>query len=142
MIQVLPMTPEHPRLLLIQQGQPWARELVSQDGYCESLATAGPAFVAEADGKPVACFGVVERHPNVCHAWGILDTDSGRHMLGLTRAVRQWLETAPYHRIDIAVAREFDAGHRWALLLGFTFEGMMRRYLPAGGDAALYARVR
>ena len=37
---------------------------------------------------------------------------------------------------------EFEQGHRWAKMLGFTMEAeRMRAYRPDGGDVALYARV-
>lgn len=142
MFLVTPMLPEHPRLLAIQEAQAFARFLVAERDYCEALAKAGPAYSAFVDGEVVACSGVVERHAGVWQAWALVSQAAGSHMLQITRATLAFLASFNANRIETAVDAKHDAGHRWAAILGFEREALMRKWMPDGGDAVLYARVK
>jgi hypothetical protein len=58
--------------------------------------------------------------------------------------VRRHLECDAPRRLEIAVRRDFAAGRRWALLLGFEREtpAGMRGYGADGATYDLYARIR
>ena len=43
--------------------------------------------------------------------------------------------------IETTVRNDFEAGHRWAKLLGFRPSGFLRRYDDFGRDYVMYARV-
>lgn len=64
-------------------------------------------------------------------------------MLNLTRAAVRHMDAMALPRVEMYVEEGFDAGHRWARLLGFELETErpMRNYLPGRRSAYLYARV-
>lgn len=101
------------------------------------------SFTGVADGKVVGCAGVVEHWPGRGEAWAALDQGCGRHMTAITRAVRRFFDACPMPRVEIIVGASFDAGHRWAKMLGFERQSCeMAGYLPTGEAAVMYARVR
>ena len=63
-------------------------------------------------------------------------------MIRLTRDIQRYLREHPYRtrRIEAAVECSFDAGIRWAQILGFQCEGRMTAYWDYR-DAYLFARV-
>lgn len=103
----------------------------------------GQAWTALLDGRPICSAGVVEVWAGRAYAWALLASDAGPHLLALTREIRCHLARLPFRRVEMAVDAGFDAGARWARLLGFTLEtpAPMRGYLPGGRDAWLYARI-
>lgn len=103
----------------------------------------GHAWTALDGEEPIACAGVVEVWQGRAYAWALLSEHAGRHMLALTREIRSRLSRLPFRRVEMAVDAGFDAGARWALMLGFRLETPepMRGYLPHGRSAFLFARV-
>lgn len=109
----------------------------------EALRAQGPAFtVLGDDGRPVCSIGLVECWEDRALAWAVLGATAGRHLAGITRAVRRFLLVAPWRRIEAAVECSFTAGHRWARLLGFELEAERMRAWSNGRDFALYAWLR
>jgi len=134
---LVPFDPAHVGQMRVQRMQ--AHELDAQ-----SLADPyGRAWTAMADGAPVACGGLVEVWTGRAYAWALLSESAGPHMLALTRAIRSGLAQSPFRRVEMAVDAGFDAGRRWAELLGFRLETPepMRAFLPNGRDAYLFART-
>jgi hypothetical protein len=139
MISIVRFEREHAKRMCVQRQQ-----LLDEFGEADAMsASFGDAWTALLDGRPIACAGVVEVWSGRAYAWALLAEDAGPHMLAITRAIRCFLQRAPYRRIEMAVTVGFDAGRRWAEMLGFQLETptAMRNYLPNGKDAWLYARV-
>ena len=65
-------------------------------------------------------------------------------MLPLARKVRRVFALAPYRRIEFTVAAEFEAGHRFADLIGAKCETPdgMEAFGPTGGAEMMYSVVR
>lgn len=136
-MMVVPMTQDHLRRIDAQPAQ--AGEVDAQS----LVSPVGQAWAAlDESGAPVACAGLVEVWAGRAYAWALLDSRAGRHMMGVTRAIRAALERAPFRRIEMAVDAEFGAGARFARMLGFECECRARAYLPNGHDALIFARVR
>lgn len=93
------------------------------------------------DGRVRLVGGIVGQHWAVMLI-ALLSADSGPWMLGIVRALRGWLNEQAAHRMALDVRQDFEAGHRFARLLGFQAEGVMRAYGPNREDHMLYARVR
>ena len=102
----------------------------------------GRTYTAFNDEQIIAFSGVLERWEGYGTAWTYILTKDRYDLLFITRAVKSFIETCcDYRRLELTVAKDFDAGHRWATLLGFSPEGVMRRYDPSGRDHVLYARI-
>ncbi|HEX3124578.1 MAG TPA: hypothetical protein VHQ21_14885, partial [Rhodanobacteraceae bacterium] len=77
---------------------------------------------------------------NYSRAWALLSRDAGRCMVSLTRGISRWLRFHNTGRIDTAVDCTFEAAIRWAEMMGFEREGVMRQFKD-GNDYYLYAQV-
>lgn len=95
------------------------------------------------DGTVLACAGVVLMTEGRGVAWAYLSRDIGNKMTAVTRAVKRYLQLSSLWRIEMHVDCDFDAGHRWAKMLGFKMEcERMRAFTPDKRDCALYAMVK
>lgn len=140
-VEIRPFAPGDLALVRLQPAQ--RREVaVPVEAAAQALWRAGPAFTAWTDGRPVACAGLQERQPHHAHGWAYVGADARPAMLAVTRAMRRALAAADYLRVDMLVFDGFCAGHRWAGLLGFAREGVMRRAGPGGADCHLYSRIK
>ena len=142
-------------MIRVEQFQPGDLALLvpqaAQSGYAdtgqatgEHLAMAGPAFTAWQDGVPVLTAGFLILQPHHARCWCRLAQIDGCTLAALSKRTRAVIDLAAtdYPRIDMEVHTPFEAGHRWARMLGFVREGTMRGYGPNGEDFDLYARVR
>lgn len=140
-LRVIRFRPEHLKALNLQAAQQDGVSLLARPEYGAALSLAGEAYTVFVGQHPIACIGVQEHHADRVEAWALLGDDSGPWMRPITRAVLGWLQQVRYRRVEAVVSAEFEAGHRWAKLLGFEREGVHRAYLPGGQDAVTYARI-
>ena len=142
-MRIVPYRAEHLAELVLQPAQAWLAPIVTDD-YRAALERAGPAFTAFVGGRVVGCAGVIEHWPGRGVGWAMLAADIGPRFVVLHRAVRRYLDSAAPRRLEIVVQRDFTAGRRWALLLGFVRETPkgMGGYGPDGATYDLYARIR
>lgn len=135
MIELIDLERHHLRLIRPQDAQ--VAEVTA-----DSLAgPIGKGWTAVADGVPICCGGVMPVWEGRGYCWTLIDRDAGPHMLGLTRAIRSLLDRSGWRRLEMAVDAEFEAGARWAVLLGFRLECHAPKYLPNGRDALVYVRL-
>lgn len=93
--------------------------------------------------------GMIETWPGRQIVWAVLSRHVGRlQLLAIHREVVRVLAAvqsggtkARYRRIEANVLAGFRPGAKWVRMLGFQFEGLMRRFDQDGNDHALYARV-
>lgn len=138
---IVPFEPQHLEQLCLQPAQEYLRGVVTREQ--AEVAAAHPSFSGFAGDELLGCAGILPAWQDRALAWSWLGSSAGRHMAAITRAVRRFLEAQPHRRVEITVDVDFDAGHRWAELLGFTLEApRMKAYRPDGGDCSLYARIR
>lgn len=143
MTKTVPFEPGHLRALDVQEAQKAVLGSIEQDGYGEHLHSLGPAGTLMAAGVPVACAGLMMVGEHRAVAWAILARDCAPRMRALHRAVSRFLETCGVRRVETVVLCDFEAGHRWARMLGFKMEAeRMEAYDAAGNAYALYARVQ
>lgn len=114
------------------------------------IAATGHNYTGRIDGRIVGCGGILPLRPTVGELWLAL---SDRFRLGrpdrawvsLARIVEDGLSSAlrgPFHRLQVALEKEFRPGRAFARHLGFVEEGLMRKYGPTGADYIRYARTR
>lgn len=99
------------------------------------------SFTAIHEGCVVACAGVVPKWPGVATAWGLFDLAFPQHFREAYIFAHKWLFLCPVRRLETYCAAGHDAGERLLRHLGFEPEGLMRKGLPDGRDAWIYARV-
>jgi hypothetical protein len=102
---------------------------------------ANPSWTLEHDGQPIASGGYFPMWTGRYWAWALLNGLTRKHMTPITRYARQVLGTCPGGRLEISVRKDFQAGHRWARLLGFHIETpLLRQFGPDGADHVGYVR--
>jgi hypothetical protein len=104
-------------------------------------------FTALCDDSVLACGGFIWKWKGVVDGWVLLSERVGPDgLLWLHRNVLKMNEGLYKKygklRIQTTVREDFRAGHRWAKMLGFEPEGLMRQYDPDGKDHRLYARIQ
>ena len=137
--RVVPFRPAHYRWL-VEKPSFGDLDFAVTDDVLRELEKTGKWFTGVVDGEPIAIAGVLPQWPgrNTVHA--ILGSDTGPHMLWITREVRKVLDTLK-GRVEMTVRCDFDAGRRWAAMLGFDVETpRMLGYGPQGEAHTMYVR--
>lgn len=106
------------------------------------LVNMGSTTVTDFEGRIILIGGLIEVAPGRAEAWTIISEHAGVHMVRLSRMVKRYLDGGPFRRIEANVRSDFAPGIRWANMMGFEMEGLMKQYSPNGADHYLYARVR
>lgn len=92
-------------------------------------------------GRLVGAAGMVTNWRGCMVAWALLMPDVDmRTMVKATKEVQRFLAGWTC-RVETWVDASRPDHVMWAEKLGFEKEGLMRKFLPDGGDAWLYARV-
>ena len=129
--------------IALQPAQTWLRSTIDSPSYVRRVLASDSYTALDARGvlSIGALFTVWPGRVELCALLSELVGPS--EMLSLHRSVRRFLANAR-GRIEATVDGEFEDGHRWMRMLGFTLEtpSGMRGYLPNGGTSYLYARVQ
>jgi hypothetical protein len=137
---VEPFKPEHLDEIDLQPGQASWREYRRPE-YAAELAR-HTAVTARAEGRIVACAGVVPVDAEGGMVWALVARDAGRYFLRFRGMVRRLLEVSGKKRFFANTECEFDAGCRWLELLGFTRQpDLLPAFGPDGRDHYLYEKV-
>ena len=98
------------------------------------------------DGEIIGCGGVLIFWTGFGEAWICLSKNVERHKIVAVRFLKKVLEDVLNEfnlvRLQITVRPDFPDAIKLVESLGFQYEGIMRKYLPTGKDAYLYAIVR
>lgn len=86
------------------------------------------------EGEPIACGGTVQIWPGRHSAWAYMGPITAPHMVVITRYALECLARAK-GRIEMTVRVDFEAGHRWAKMLGFKVETPVMPFYGPGGEA-------
>lgn len=136
---IVPFKPEHFFRMKLQPAQLNAVGYVS-DEYVSALAKMGPCATALDGDRVIGSCGIAQTITGGI-LWAFVSEDAGRYMVKLDRCARRFLSAIPAARIEATVEKGFLPGCRWLDLLGFEFEGVMRKYGPDGKDHLRYARI-
>ena len=126
----------------LQSAQQYLRCIVDVRADFTELAEQGLVWTVEHDGVILGIGGLEPQWENRATVFALLSDDSGPHFKAIHSAVVEFLDNAPYRRIEATVDVGFKQGHRWVKMLGFELEGYMRAYRPDGADMLLYARIK
>jgi hypothetical protein len=142
MMKVVPFKVEHLKQMIHQErngGMDWLE--ISET--FKSLEGEASYSIIDQD-VVLVCAGTVCMHNGRGVAWAyIADGLSLRTMVGVTKCVKEYLTSAPFHRIEMHVDCDFEKAHNWARHLGFEMEcERMKAFTPDKRDCALYAMVK
>ena len=137
---VVPFKHAHLKDLAEQEATAYLRPYVAEENL-RALENEF-AYTGFAEGRPIACVGIVKHWEGRGEAWAFLAGDCRPWFTAIHRASLRALAFAGFRRVEAVVDYEFKAGHRWVKSLGFEVEAeRLRAYRPTGGDCTLYARV-
>lgn len=126
----------------LQDAQAYLYGMDEMQADITPLADAGMAWTMENDGVVIGCAGIIPQWGNRAMVWAMISRHAGGRMTEIHRAVKRFLESSTYRRIEATVDLGFPEGVKWLKMLGFEYEGLMRSYRPDGADMMLFARVR
>ena len=109
--------------------------------YLENLSRMGPAYTALVDGRIMGCAGIIDSGFSSGLLWALVHKEARPHFVPMFRAVERLVHLIPLRRIEATVEKGFRPGCRALELLGFTCEGLMKKYGPDGQDHYRYAHV-
>lgn len=128
--------------MIVQEQQAGLMYLETDETFA-AIANDDAFSAIDDDGTVYGCSGIVRVTEHRGIAWAYLARGTREKMIPVTRAVKRYLDIAPFVRIEMQVDCEFEAGHRWARMLGFEMEcERMRAFSPDLRDHALYAMVK
>ncbi len=94
------------------------------------------------DGSVIAIAGIMTQWRGVGLAWAWLSKDWRRHARAITEKMVEMLDSSDFHRIEVAVRCDFDAGHRWVDRLGFHVETpCAKAWGPDKADYTIHVRL-
>lgn len=130
-------------LSVLQEDQQWGTAYMNLDTYAQEMVDAGEGF-AMVDGEEViGCAGVSRLDMCRAQSWALISENIGpMRYFQYHKAVRDFLDNCDWQRVEMAVAEMHVEAHRWAHMLGFKPEGLMKKYFPDGGSATLWARIK
>jgi len=134
------LTPEHLARLALQPAQAALAPCLLDETYAGDLCR-HEAYAGIEGGRVVGAAGVVPVWRGCHAAWALLSEMPLRQMVEVTGLVRMFAGDFS-GRLETWVDASRPGHGRWAEKLGFEREGLMKRFLPSGGDAWLYARVK
>lgn len=142
-MEVVPFKVEHMQRLDVQATQ--RGSLVTEPEYLAMVESLPSSFTMLYGDEPLACFGWLEYHPGRAQLWSALSSKSGPHMMRFTRVAKRMIDALPHRRIEAEVLADFEAGRRWAELVGLQCETEgrpLKAYAPNGGDMHIFAKVK
>lgn len=109
------------------------------------MKQSGPSFTLEVSEGIVFVGGVIILWPGRGQTWLLTTELVHTKPLLFHKSVARILDLVVgdyrLHRLEAAVAADWAEANKWIKRLGFTFEGLARKYTPGGRDAKLYARI-
>ncbi len=106
----------------------------------------GPSFTLYDKNGHIGCIvGGCQVWNGVARIWAVTTPYLDEHPVGYTRTVLALLKWGVrhynIHRAEMTVKADYQAGIRWAKLMGFEAEGLLRNYGCDKSDYLLFGRL-
>lgn len=146
-MMIIGYEPEHAILMSAMLNEPKRRHHPNFESWARAAAYDYPAITVVGDGgTPLVSAGVRWLWENVGEVWAFVSREARAYPKSLTvyarRIVDSWWDHFRYRRLQATVDNDNMMSRRFVEHLGFSFEGVLRRYGPDDIDQAMYARVR
>lgn len=93
----------------------------------------------------LAVFGYTFFHPKAIEFWGVTGEDIKTKPYEFHKFAKSLLRSVlvdlDLNRAQVLVKGDFTAGKRWAEVLGFVQESVMKKFGPNGEDYSMYVKV-
>lgn len=145
MIEVVPFEPEHIFGMKPLIKDTYLEQALNNMEYLKCLKQYGVAYSGfTKDGICVGAAGVRQINLKTFEGWAILSEDSHKNIKSILRAVdlfiQNYFEFNVADRFQATVRLSYEKGHRFAKLLKFEPEGILKNY-EDNEDFMMYARV-
>lgn len=138
-VEQVPFDPDHLRgFVAYRAGEERTVEAAAREFHNEHL----DMWTILSGDRVVCIWGILNQGPGRSEAWSVMGEHAGPCMRALLALTTQTLDARPEHRIQVDVEAGYEAGARFARLLGFTYEGTQRSYYAPGHDADIYVRLK
>lgn len=137
-MKIIPFEPQHLMEITPQKSQ---SSLERTPERAQQLASYH-SFTGMIDDRVVAIGGLVELNPIRAYLYLIVSEDIPHQWTQLYRAARRLIAAGLNDYIRLETMSSFPEAERWLDLIGFEYEGTMRRAGPDGEDAKMYSIVR
>ena len=139
----LEFRPDHLRALTLQHAQAHHIGALDDPEFADHIAAScAQSVTVLADGRIIACGGIVELWDNRGMIWSLIAKGRPSEFIAVHRAARRMLDACRFRRVEAYVDEGFEQGCRWMEMLGFDLETPFPMRAFAGErDCYLYARV-
>ena len=137
-MKIIDFEPEHVLQIKPQPHQAFMQLTLE---YGQYLAT-GNCSTGIHDGKIVAIGGILTVYPGRGFLHMIVADGMPHQWIKLYRAAKRLINAVGDEYVRLETMSNFEEANRWLELLGFEFEGVLRRVMPDGTDARSYSIVR
>ena len=77
--------------------------------------------------------------------WSLISRFAAPYMRQVTELAKAYLESFDYKRMEMYIRSTFAMGHKWAVMLGFESEALLKNFKPYADedyrDEHLYVRL-
>lgn len=105
----------------------------------------GPAWTMEKDGRVIAVMGITAVSGGIGLVWSFISDEARGHGKMMVKFAREKMKFAltemRFHRLQAVVREDRPEYQRFAELMGFQKEGLMRKACANGDDLWLYSRI-
>lgn len=145
MTRTVPFEPEHLYGIKLLHAFKGNEAICNNMEYLAELKRIGPCYTETTDDeKVIGSAGVRLITNRTYEGWAILTDIAPFYTKAFIKAIRLFIDTCfkenIVDRVQATVKLNFPAGHRFAKLLGFKPEGILRSY-DNGEDYIMYARI-
>lgn len=141
--QVVPYSEKHAIPLLEQSINVHMKEFFLK-GHARELEK-GPSVALLYKGEPMLVGGILPVWEGRGQVWCMFSEKSKYHAVAVFRHLKRFTTEnfQKFYRIEVCVPYDFEYGKRRVEMLGFELDcARAKKYLPGGGDAAVYSAVR
>lgn len=121
----------------------YTRQLPTFNDQVEAFCEASLAVTVIAEGRILACGGVLPIGPGMAYTWMFGSVYLQAHSLWFVKELKQWfdstIKTLNLHRLQTVCHVDDAQGIKWVESLGFVAEGTLRMYDALKGNYIMYA---
>ncbi|WP_312836632.1 hypothetical protein [Pantoea sp.] len=137
-MKIIDFEPEHILLIEPQESQQYIRRSLEYGNY---LAT-GNCFTGIQGGRVVAIGGVLPVTESRAYLHMIVSEGVPHQWVKIYRATKRLIVAVQDDYIRLETLSTTPEADRWLEMVGFQYEGVLRRVMPDGTDAKSYSIVR